>query len=138
MRNLRWLATALLLGLLVLDALGVDRALSAPAAATFNSSQTFNYTGSAQAFTVPDGVSSVQIVARGGQGGTSGAVSGSAFTGGSGAEIQGDFSVAPGEQLTILVGGSGGQELVSGGRAGAVPSFGVAPGRRHSTICRPT
>ena len=59
---------------------------------------TFDYTGSLQTYTVPVDVTSIQITAVGAQGGNDG---------GLGASMQGDFTVTPGEVLTILVGGEG-------------------------------
>ncbi|MBX7219549.1 MAG: putative Ig domain-containing protein [Blastocatellia bacterium] len=74
---------------------------------------TFNYTGSLQTYTVPPGVTSIKIVAAGAQGGS---VSVScAATGGLGARMEGDFSVTPGENLSILVGQQG---LTNGADAG--------------------
>ncbi len=64
---------------------------------------TFNYTGALQTFTVPAGVTTVTIRAVGASGGRQPPP---LSTGGRGASLQGDFAVTPGEQLTILVGGS--------------------------------
>ena len=61
--------------------------------------QTFNYTGAIQNFTVPAGVTSVSIEARGAQGGN---------TGGLGAKMAGTFTVVPGAVLKVLVGQQGG------------------------------
>jgi len=68
---------------------------------SFNSigqTQVFNYTGTIDTYTVPAGVTMITIVAEGAQGGNSG---------GLGAVIQGDISVTPGDQLSVLVGGAG-------------------------------
>jgi len=65
-------------------------------------SQTFSYTGAQQTFTVPSGVSTITIKAYGAQGGNSLEV-----VGGLGATMIGDFSVTPGQQLKIMVGGQG-------------------------------
>lgn len=62
---------------------------------------TFNYTGSVQTYTVPAGISSINIVASGAQGG--GYVSG----GGLGATMDGDYAVTPGQTLYIVVGQQG-------------------------------
>lgn len=62
-------------------------------------SQTFNYTGSVANFTVPTGISSITIEARGAQGGNS--------NGGKGAQMIGTFAVTPGEVLGIAVGQQG-------------------------------
>ncbi len=71
--------------------------------------QTFTYAGSEQTFTVPGGVSSIQVVAIGaGGGGTSGAAGGEA------ADVSGSVTVTPGQTLYIEVGGEG-----EGGPGGA-------------------
>lgn len=77
-------------------------ALSAGASSAAAATQTFKYTGSEQTFTVPAGVSTVHVLAIGGQGGKSGA------QGGSPAEVQGDLTVKPGQTLYVEVGGEGG------------------------------
>ncbi len=76
-------------------------------------SQTFNYTGAEQTFTVPVGVSSVQIVAIGGSGGASG------VAGGVAANVTADLSVTPGQTLYVEVGGDGD----NGGAVGGVGGF---------------
>lgn len=75
----------------------------------------FAYTGSLQTFTVPAGVSSLHIDARGAQGGGGGALGG---IGGLGARVEGDFAVTAGQVLTLLVGGAGLPGQDSGERAG--------------------
>ncbi len=60
--------------------------------------QTFNYTGSMQHYTVPVGITTLTITAKGAQGGNNG---------GLGAIMQGTVSVTPGDILNILVGGQG-------------------------------
>jgi hypothetical protein len=64
-------------------------------------SQTFSYTGTIQNYTVPAGVTSLIIQAKGAQGGFSTA---SAVTSGLGADITGSFTVTPGTVLKVLVG----------------------------------
>lgn len=77
-------------------------------------SQTFNYTGSMQTFTVPAGVTSMTVDVRGAQGGDANG------TGGLGARMTGTLAVTPGEVLSILVGqkptanGGGGGTFVVG------------------------
>lgn len=61
---------------------------------------TFNYTGAVQTYTVPIGVTSINITASGAQGGGSGG-------GGLGATMSGDFAVTPCQVLTIVVGQEG-------------------------------
>ncbi len=75
----------------------------ATALLTFGSAEsqtTFNYTGAMQTYTVPAGVSSINIEVFGAQGGN-----GTTTSGGLGASMQGDFAVTPGQQFDILVGG---------------------------------
>jgi hypothetical protein len=80
-------------------------------------SDTFNYTGAVQNFTVPPCVTSVTIVTKGAQGG---AVTGySPFPqGGLGATMQGDFAVTPASVLTVVVGGRGNPDPSSSGGGG--------------------
>ncbi len=87
--------------------------LGASAAGAETVSKTFYYTGAEQAFTVPEGVTSVQVVATGAGGGT--AKEGA--TGGRGAVVSGDLTVAPGETLFVDVGGIG-QEALGGFNGG--------------------
>jgi hypothetical protein len=68
--------------------------------------QTLNYTGSVQSFTVPAGVTSITIDARGAQGG--GGIGGS---GGLGARMVGTYSVTPGQVLSVVVGQQGLQQV---------------------------
>jgi hypothetical protein len=78
-----------------------------------NSSQTFNYTGSIQTFTVPSGVTSITVDAYGAQGG------GGNNNGGLGARIKGDVVVTPGQQINILVGQMGQSNYGYGGGGGS-------------------
>jgi PKD domain/Secretion system C-terminal sorting domain/Bacterial Ig-like domain (group 2)/Bacterial Ig domain len=73
-------------------------------------STTFNYSGSITNYTVPGGVTSLQLAAYGAQGGSS--------SGGQGAIMVGTFNVVPGHVLNILVGGQGGFGLYNGGGGG--------------------
>ncbi len=71
---------------------------------------TFNFTGGAQTFTVPAGVSSINITTLGAEGGA-GATGGDGATGGAGgrgSRATGTLAVTPGQVLTIFVGGAGG------------------------------
>src|SRR5512138_3729515 len=65
-------------------------------------SQTFDFTGALQTFTVPTCAVAVTILAQGAQGGAA-----TTDVGGKGASIQGYVQVTPGDVLTILVGGAG-------------------------------
>ncbi len=86
--------------------------------------QTFNYTGALQTFTVPPGVTSINMDAKGAQGGS--ITIACAATGGLGARMVGDFAVTPGEIITILVGGQGQTQGEDGGGGGG--SFVVRTG----------
>lgn len=79
---------------------------------------TFSFTGAAQSYVVPAGVTQIRILARGAQGGDVIAASG-ADEGGLGATMQGDFAVIPGTTLTVVVGGKGNPELYTSGGGGA-------------------
>ncbi|WKZ75787.1 MAG: HYR domain-containing protein [Vicingaceae bacterium] len=76
-------------------------------------SQTFNYTGSTQTFTVPVGITSITIETRGAQG-----AQGNGGAGGFGARMIGDFTVTPGQILTVVVGGMGTTSQNAGGGGG--------------------
>ena len=78
---------------------GGDTATATVGAATVT---TFSYTGAIQTFTVPAGVTSIQVYMWGAGGGGKNAV-----YGGAGAMIQGVLTVTPGETLNIVVGGGG-------------------------------
>ena len=84
-------------------------------------SQTFNYTGKKQTFTVPAGVTRLTITAYGASGGGKGS-----YMGGHGGLVKATIVVVPGESLAVFVGGSGRtgtQRPFNGGGAGS--------GRRH-------
>jgi Putative metal-binding motif/Secretion system C-terminal sorting domain/HYR domain len=76
--------------------------------------QTFNYNGAVQTWTVPAGVTTVTINCKGAQGGDK---SGGRI-GGRGAIMTGDFTVTPGETLNILVGQKGGYSWACCGSTG--------------------
>ena len=82
---------------------------------TVYAGQSFGYTGSAQQYTVPTGVTTLNVQAIGGSGGdqSGGGMQGPVING---AEITGTMAVTPGEVLTIGVGGRGYQvnELAGG------------------------
>ncbi len=72
----------------------------------------FNYTGSLQTWTVPDGVTEIDIEAFGAQGGNS---PGNLAIGGFGAQIRATVSVTPGDLISILVGGEGDTKINDAG-----------------------
>lgn len=86
-------------------------AVLSTAADAVTSSTTFSYTGSAQSFTVPQGVSALTLDASGAQGGSGN----SSASGGRGARVTTTVVVSPGQVLTVYVGGQGGSV---GGAAG--------------------
>lgn len=101
-------------------------------AAANTTTATFNYTGSEQTFTVPSGVTSIHVVAQGGNGGEPDA----AFrppAGGAGGLVTADLAVTPGETLYVEVGGNGGGNggpggFNGGGRGGRTFIFGGGGG----------
>lgn len=107
---------------------GTMLTLTAPGvAADATISQTFSYTGATTTFTVPSGVTSLGVTLKGGQGGRGGHDSqGTPETGGFAGLVQGTMSVAPGDVLTIAVGGGGGTG-VSGAGNGAGGTGGLNP-----------
>jgi hypothetical protein len=82
--------------------------------------QTFQYTGNAQTFTVPLGVTKITVDARGAEGGgASGCGSaGCFFEGGFGGRVYAEMPVKPGETLYVYVGGYGWNGGFNGGGAG--------------------
>jgi hypothetical protein len=86
--------------------------------------QTFAFTGTIQTFTVPMGVTNISIDARGAQGGS--VTVNCAASGGLGARMVGDFTVVPGDVISVLVGGQGQSNGADAGGGGG--SFVVAAG----------
>lgn len=85
--------------------------------------QTFNYTGAVQNFTVPAGVTTLTIDARGAQGGTFGPA-----LGGLGAKMVGDVTVVPGQVLSVWVGQQGiASQNAGGGGGGSGVTNGATP-----------
>ena len=80
----------------------------------------FGYTGSAQTFIVPAGVTSVIIEAWGAQGGGS--------YGGNGGYASGTLSVTPGQALAIYVGGQGGTNAAAGWNGGGLGGYDLQNG----------
>ena len=75
---------------------------------------TFDYTGSIETYTVPDGVTNIRIEVSGAQGGAG--LDG--VVGGLGAKMIGTFAVTGGAELQILVGGEGLDGTDNGQQAG--------------------
>jgi hypothetical protein len=89
--------------------------LEATAGPAGASTTTFHYTGEAQTWTVPAGVTRATFVVDGAQGG-----GGRTFVpGGLGGEVTDELAVTPGQEITIVVGGAG--HLVTIGSCGKNP-----------------
>ena len=101
------------------EALGSTDPYVGPAATAFA------YTGAVQTYTVPAGVTTVLVDARGAQGGT-GAPFGNVQPGGNGAQVRAILTVTPGQVLQIRVGGMGGY-TAGGGAAGGYNGGGNSP-----------
>ena len=93
-------------------------------------SNTFNYTGTMQTFTVPNCASEVTITAWGAQGRKSGSIGGSTGRGGM---AQGTLSVTPGEALYVYVGGHDGYNGGGEARWGASNGGGASDVRQGTT-----
>ena len=93
---------------------------------TAQSTQTFNYTGSVQTFTVPACVTSISIQAKGAMGANSNDRLPSNTTGGLGGIASGNLSVSPGDVLYIYVGGQGNANGNGGFNGGASGGYGNA------------
>jgi hypothetical protein len=118
-RRRRWAlslsAAAVGLAAAVMMAVGVGGRVPQVAAATLPSNcaqygpaVVCTYTSGANAFVVPDGVTTVNVVAVGGKGGGSEANRyGSGAPGGFGARVTGDLAVTAGSTLYAVVGGNG-------------------------------
>jgi hypothetical protein len=99
-----------------------------PLAAQSSRSMTFDFTGAAQFFTVPSGITSLHVDVQGARG------SGRTALKPWGGRVQAILPVSPGELLTIVVGGSGfNGGFNGGGKAGA---NGVGTGGGASDIRR--
>ena len=86
---------------------------------TAQTTQTFNYTGSQQTFTIPSCVSSISVDLRAAEGGNGLHANNSIMSlGGTGGRLQCDFPVSPGNVLYIYVGGAGGVGTSGGGLGG--------------------
>jgi hypothetical protein len=110
-----------------------------PVALVFNNypllSQTFQYTGANQTFTVPSGVTSLSVSIWGAGGGYNGYYGAGA---GAGAYLKGTLTVTPGKVLSFVV-GPGGQKFVtyagSGvGYSAGYPQINVGNGGGRSSV----
>ena len=95
---------------------------------------TYAYTGSPQTYTVPAGITAVQVVATGASGGV---YAGTNYS--YGARVQATLTVTPGEVLTVQVGGRGGNGssgTVAGGYNGGGNGGGCGAGGGASDVRR--
>ncbi len=83
------------------------------------SQTTFNYTGGMQSYTIPPGVTSIQIDAWGAEGGSAGNNSNPSM-GGNGGYSSGILTVTPGQVLNIYVGGVGNSGNLGGFNGGGL------------------
>jgi hypothetical protein len=91
---------------------------------------TFNYTGGAETWSVPAGVTSATFQLVGGPGGQSGGLSFPHLPGGMGARVTADMPLTPGTTVTVVVGGPGGSTGNEGGGfngGGGAPYMGNIP-----------
>lgn len=86
---------------------------------------TFSYTGSAQSFIVPSGVTSINIEAWGASGQGVTVEQYTPSTGGLGGYATGDLAVTPGDVIWVYVGGTG-TDGAGGFNGGAIGGFGTA------------
>ncbi|MFD6058496.1 glycine-rich protein [Rhodococcus wratislaviensis] len=136
----RWYTTGMC-GLAVVGASGLlapSVAVAAPAALPAGCVQgvgtqvtcTFTFTGSAQSFTVPEGITSLAVTATGGRGGNS-----ETILGGAAAVATGQLTVAAGDALYIQVGGNGGDgDGQAGYNGGGVGGTGASGGGGASDV----
>ena len=94
------------------------RSAAAPPQLGAANGTTYGYTGQVQTVTVPPGAAAVQITAAGGGGGDGSAMNIGPDPAGKGAQISGYIPVTPGQQLTLTVGGQGGNANETGKNAG--------------------
>ncbi|MEU2005586.1 glycine-rich protein [Rhodococcus sp. NPDC019627] len=91
---------------------------------------TFAFTGGAQSFTVPEGITSLDVTATGARGGNAGSI-----LGGVGAVATRTLPVTPGDALYVLVGGNGGDGTGAAGfNGGGVGGTGAGGGGGASDV----
>ncbi len=113
----KYLLSKSLLLATVLSGLSLDMS----AQTTYN----FSYTGAVQTWTVPTGVTSVNIDAQGAAGGAATSSLG-VTTPGKGGRVRGTLAVTPGTVLYVYVGGAGGAGLSTGATGGFNGGAGTA------------
>ncbi|WP_283254023.1 glycine-rich protein [Rhodococcus sp. USK13] len=91
---------------------------------------TFTFTGGAQSFTVPEGITSLDVTATGARGGNAASV-----LGGFGAVASRSLPVTPGDALYVLVGGNGGDGTGAAGfNGGGASGTGAGGGGGASDV----
>lgn len=111
-------------GLTTNDAFASGTSAGSAPPPTYVASQSFAFTGAAQTYTVPVGVTSATIQLWGGAGGTVVSTTTGAWSG-AGAVVQAAFAVSPGDILQFEVGGGGAGATSTGpGGAGGWPDGG--------------
>jgi len=123
-------------------AFGAGTANAQPAVVTSGPTQSevFGYTGGAQQFVVPAGVSAVTVALAGGGGGNGDGVDDPGGVGGAAGTVTGQLPVTPGQLLTLQVGGRGGnassgnfgQTIGAGGNPAGGSASGGAGGSQNS------
>ena len=102
-------------------------AWAAPTCQPGETSHAYSFTGSTQTLNVPANVHAITVYLSGAQGGNGiGGNGNTAGTGGLGAQVSGRMSVAPGDTLTIGVGGQGSLAVNPGGSGGGDQNAGSA------------
>jgi hypothetical protein len=81
--------------------------------------QTFTYTGATQTFTVPAGVTSINVNMWGAGGASNNVSGGASAKGGAGGFVNFTISVTPGESLTVNIGGKGAMPVTQYRQPGA-------------------
>jgi len=96
---------------------------------SFAATNTFNFTGGAQTFTVPPTVTNITVTLTGASGGSGGNDGGSGGLGGAVGQVTGTLAVTPGQAFTVFIGsaGGGGSSSVNNTGGGSAGSSGGAP-----------
>lgn len=93
--------------------LGGTVAILLTAASAEAQTESFVFTGGTQTYTVPPGITRLDVVAEGGSGGTA-----TGSVGAPGARVEAQVAVVPGQVLTVVVGGAGIADAALGRVAG--------------------
>src|SRR6516164_2343304 len=88
-----------------------------PAAGVTPTTVNFSFTGAAQAWVVPAGVTSARFDVYGAAGGDN-SIDGCSDLGGLGGHVTATLAVTPGQSINIVVGGHGGNPITESGLGG--------------------